>query len=61
MEVVGRQRSSSDPPNPHIPERNSSMNGKCTTLYYQIVLAPDLSLTCDYTALLAQQQDISTV
>uniref|UniRef100_A0A8C8D9L8 ArfGAP with SH3 domain, ankyrin repeat and PH domain 2b n=1 Tax=Oncorhynchus tshawytscha TaxID=74940 RepID=A0A8C8D9L8_ONCTS len=43
MEVVGRQRSSSDPPNPHIPERNSSMNGKCTTLYYQIVLAPDLS------------------
>uniref|UniRef100_A0A8C7ITI6 ArfGAP with SH3 domain, ankyrin repeat and PH domain 2 n=1 Tax=Oncorhynchus kisutch TaxID=8019 RepID=A0A8C7ITI6_ONCKI len=26
MEVVGRQRSSSDPPNPHIPERNSSMN-----------------------------------
>uniref|UniRef100_A0A674C0D7 ArfGAP with SH3 domain, ankyrin repeat and PH domain 2 n=1 Tax=Salmo trutta TaxID=8032 RepID=A0A674C0D7_SALTR len=28
LEVVGRLRSSSDPPNPHIPERNSSMNGK---------------------------------
>ncbi|XP_038818928.1 arf-GAP with SH3 domain, ANK repeat and PH domain-containing protein 2-like [Salvelinus namaycush] len=26
MEVVGRHRSSSDPPNPHIPDRNSSMN-----------------------------------
>uniref|UniRef100_A0A667Y5N6 ArfGAP with SH3 domain, ankyrin repeat and PH domain 2b n=1 Tax=Myripristis murdjan TaxID=586833 RepID=A0A667Y5N6_9TELE len=25
METVGRQRSSSDPPNPHTPERNSSM------------------------------------
>uniref|UniRef100_A0A6Q2X550 ArfGAP with SH3 domain, ankyrin repeat and PH domain 2b n=1 Tax=Esox lucius TaxID=8010 RepID=A0A6Q2X550_ESOLU len=42
VEVVGRQRSSSDPPNPQTPERNSSMYGKdvivtlssCITVYF---------------------------
>uniref|UniRef100_A0A665US33 Arf-GAP with SH3 domain, ANK repeat and PH domain-containing protein 2-like n=1 Tax=Echeneis naucrates TaxID=173247 RepID=A0A665US33_ECHNA len=29
VEAVGRQRSSSDPPNPQAPERNSSMYGEC--------------------------------
>lgn len=29
MEVVGRQRSSSDPLNPQSPERNSSVYGEC--------------------------------
>uniref|UniRef100_A0A8P4GUE7 ArfGAP with SH3 domain, ankyrin repeat and PH domain 2b n=1 Tax=Dicentrarchus labrax TaxID=13489 RepID=A0A8P4GUE7_DICLA len=29
IETVGRQRSSSDPPNPQAPERNSSMYGEC--------------------------------
>uniref|UniRef100_A0A667Y5N8 ArfGAP with SH3 domain, ankyrin repeat and PH domain 2b n=1 Tax=Myripristis murdjan TaxID=586833 RepID=A0A667Y5N8_9TELE len=31
METVGRQRSSSDPPNPHTPERNSSMYGEAAS------------------------------
>lgn len=29
METVGRQRSSSDPPNPQTPERNTSVYGTC--------------------------------
>uniref|UniRef100_A0A4W6FYX8 ArfGAP with SH3 domain, ankyrin repeat and PH domain 2b n=1 Tax=Lates calcarifer TaxID=8187 RepID=A0A4W6FYX8_LATCA len=29
VDTVGRQRSSSDPPNPQTPERNSSMYGEC--------------------------------
>ncbi|CAJ1077784.1 arf-GAP with SH3 domain%2C ANK repeat and PH domain-containing protein 2b [Xyrichtys novacula] len=33
METVGRQRSSSDPPNPQTPERNSSMYGGCLSLW----------------------------
>uniref|UniRef100_A0AAZ3SPD7 ArfGAP with SH3 domain, ankyrin repeat and PH domain 2b n=1 Tax=Oncorhynchus tshawytscha TaxID=74940 RepID=A0AAZ3SPD7_ONCTS len=36
MEGVGRQRSSSDPPDPHTPDPNCSMYGKCTISYYTI-------------------------